>query len=355
MLVACIFFNSCCYNKTPRQNVIILLPLATTCIKSAYLPAVTLCQETYLKLQLLVLCVVDLVHDHLSQVGSNTSRSSCPSCKGVFVVNAFSSTLAAYAPQTMAMVRRYLNSISSGRYSVGGRTTVRLVRTLRTRRRISSFAPPSATGMPLSTSPFAKRSRTCLSCVYVEPGEVIPLIRSIHELTLIFSLLFIILSASSSRTSPPLRAYEMLSFQKERGRKATCLSLRPISRISSISVNLGCLSLSALSLISRGSKAILCPFAPLSYDVSRPPALFSSLRLLVGAGELTRLPSSLSRPAAGPAPPLLLVKPELEAILGLCSDVVCLEMRTTPGGASWPLSSALLMTKENFIVQGRRT
>jgi hypothetical protein len=116
------------------------------------------------------------------------------------------------------------------------------------------------------------------------------------------------------------------------GRIATCLSLSPISRISSIRVNLGCLSLSALSLMSRGSKAILCPFSPLSYDVSRPPALFSSLRLLPGTGELTRLPSSLSKPAAGPAPPLLLVKPELEAILGLCNDVVCLVIHETPRG-----------------------
>jgi len=83
---------------------------------------------------------------------------------------------------------------------------------------------------------------------------VVPLIRSIQEVTLIFSLLFIILRASSSSTSPvressttsmslsergyrrlaesfcmlirprkassmtmqPRKAYEMLSFQKER-------------------------------------------------------------------------------------------------------------------------------------------
>lgn len=87
-----------------------------------------------------------------------------------------------------------------------------------------------------------------------EKGVVLPLIRSIHELTLIFSLDFIILRASSSNTSPvkvssitsitrsdsgnllldesfciltrplkassmtmhPRKAYDMLSFQNDR-------------------------------------------------------------------------------------------------------------------------------------------
>lgn len=90
----------------------------------------------------------------------------------------------------------------------------------------------------------------------------------------------------------------------------TCLSFKPINNISSMSVSLGCLLLSALSLMSRGSKAILCPLAELSYDVSGPP-LVSSGRL-DGTGELTLLPSSSS--AAGPAPPLRRVRPEVEAM-----------------------------------------
>lgn len=183
--------------------------------------------------------------------------------------------------------------------------------------------------------------------------------RSIQELTLIFSLDFIILRASSSKTSPvnvssitsitrsakgnlrreesfcmltrprkassitmqPRSAYEMLSFQNERypypyfsshacwssSSFRTCLSLSPMRIISSISVNFGCLLLSALSLISRGSYAILWPFSEFSQAVSGA----RSSRL--GAGELTLLPSSSSLPVA-PAPPLLLVSPELEAI-----------------------------------------
>lgn len=61
--------------------------------------------------------------------------------------------------------------------------------------------------------------------------------------------------------------------------------------------------------MSRGSKAILWPFSELSYDVSGP-LLASSGRLLRG-GELTLLPSSVS---VGPAPPLLRVRPEVEAM-----------------------------------------
>lgn len=89
----------------------------------------------------------------------------------------------------------------------------------------------------------------------------------------------------------------------------TCLSFSPINRISSMRVSLGCLFLSALSLMSRGSKAILCPFSELSYEVSGP-VLLSSFRL-VGAGELTLLPSSSS---TAPAPPLRRVRPEVEAM-----------------------------------------
>jgi hypothetical protein len=75
-----------------------------------------------------------------------------------------------------------------------------------------------------------------------------------------------------------------------------------------MSVSFGCLLLSALSLISLGSNAILCPFSELSYDVS---GVRSSVRF--GAGELTRLPSS--SPGPPPAPPLRRVRPELEAIV----------------------------------------
>jgi hypothetical protein len=79
----------------------------------------------------------------------------------------------------MAMVRTKRKSMRSGRNWLGGRTTVRCVRTLRARLRISSLAPASTTGwvamskrrklrfsvrrMPLSTRPLARRSRTCLS------------------------------------------------------------------------------------------------------------------------------------------------------------------------------------------------
>jgi len=48
------------------------------------------------------------------------------------------------------------------------------------------------------------------------------------------------------------------------GASPTCLSFKPINNISSIRVSLGCLFLSALSLMSRGSKAILCPLTELS-------------------------------------------------------------------------------------------
>lgn len=82
-----------------------------------------------------------------------------------------------------------------------------------------------------------------------------------------------------------------------------------------MSVSLGCLLRSALSLISRGSNAILWPFSPLSYEVSGPlvsrdpPALFT--------GEATRLESLFSLSPAAPAPPpppLLRVNPDADDI-----------------------------------------
>jgi hypothetical protein len=76
-----------------------------------------------------------------------------------------------------------------------------------------------------------------------------------------------------------------------------------------MSVNFGCLLLSALSLMSLGSNAILWPFSEFSYAVS---GVRSSMRF--GAGELTLLPSSSPLPPA-PPPPLRRVRPELEAIV----------------------------------------
>ena len=98
----------------------------------------------------------------------------------------------------------------------------------------------------------------------------------------------------------------------------TCLSFNPISNTSSIKVNFGALLRSSLSLISRGSKAILCPFSPPVYAVSgaRPLSSFP----LPGTGEPIRLPSSV--PSAvepdGPAPPPAprrRVRPPVEAML----------------------------------------
>lgn len=79
-----------------------------------------------------------------------------------------------------------------------------------------------------------------------------------------------------------------------------------------MSVNFGCLFLSSLSLISRGSNAILCPFSPPVYDVS-------GARLsepVFGPGELTRLESLSSSPVvvAAPPPPRRRVRPPAEAI-----------------------------------------
>ena len=174
--------------------------------------------------------------------------------------------------------------------------------------------------------------------------SILPLIRSIHELTLIFSLDFIIFNASSNNTSPvcpssmtsitrsakgnllleesfcmlifprnansmtihPLRAYEMLSFQKDR---YPCLSFSPSNRTSSINVSLGCLLLSALSLISLGSYATIWPLSL----TSRPVSGVRSNVLSLGAGEDTRAGASSLVSAAIPAP-LLLVNPPWDMI-----------------------------------------
>src|SRR5947207_6642696 len=147
--------------------------------------------------------------------------------------------------------------------------------------------------MPLSTSPFASLSRTCLSwypifmifhvsptTVKVVGSWVLPLMRSIHDPTLIFSDDLIILRASSSSASPvnrssmaslsrsaksnrrreesfcidildrkansnkihPRKVYEILSFQNDKYplslkrdnfRDITCLSFNPRRRTSS--------------------------------------------------------------------------------------------------------------------------
>jgi hypothetical protein len=110
-------------------------------------------------------------------------------------------------------------------------------------------------------------------------------------------------------------------------------------------VNFGCLLRSALSLISRGSNAILWPFSEFSYAVS---GVRSSLRF--GAGELTRLPSSSPLPTP-PPPPLLRVSPELEAIA--CgrgtSGVV-------PGGIYWRrCSTSTGMQALGLRIRGERS
>lgn len=101
--------------------------------------------------------------------------------------------------------------------------------------------------------------------------------------------------------------------------RLTCLSFSPNSSTSSMSVSFGCLLRSVLSLISLGSKAILCPFSLLWYEVSG--ALLSRELPALGAGEPPRVRSSFSPspPALGPpalAPPLLLVSPD-------AVDIVC--------------------------------
>lgn len=73
-----------------------------------------------------------------------------------------------------------------------------------------------------------------------------------------------------------------------------------------MSVSFGCFRRSADSLMSRGSKAILCPLAPDSYAVSG--LRMSSLRL--GAGEDTRLPSFSFVSAEAPPAPRRRVRPE---------------------------------------------
>lgn len=89
-----------------------------------------------------------------------------------------------------------------------------------------------------------------------------------------------------------------------------------------MSVSFGCLLLSALSLMSRGSYAILCPFAPLSYEVSGPPDRLSGL---FGAGDATRLPSSLSFAPAPPPPPAprLRVRPDADEDIGATLSLSC--------------------------------
>jgi hypothetical protein len=71
--------------------------------------------------------------------------------------------------------------------------------------------------------------RTMPTCVTV--GSTIPLIRSIHELTLIFSLDFIIFRASSSSTSP-VRVSSMTSMTRSargnlRRDESFCMLMRP--------------------------------------------------------------------------------------------------------------------------------
>ncbi len=86
-----------------------------------------------------------------------------------------------------------------------------------------------------------------------------------------------------------------------------------------MSVSFGCLLRSSVSLISLGSKAILCPFSEFVYDVSG--MRLSIAELFRETGEETLLSSFSSGPAARP-PPLRRVKPPAEAMRsggeGLC-------------------------------------
>src|SRR5579859_7593216 len=92
----------------------------------------------------------------------------------------------------------------------------------------------------------------------------------------------------------------------------TCLSFKPSSNISSISVNLGCLLLSSLSLISLGSKAILWPFSSLLYEVSGDRSLKEGVDF--GAGDATLLEAFSSPSVAAWAAPLRRVRPPGEAM-----------------------------------------
>lgn len=78
-----------------------------------------------------------------------------------------------------------------------------------------------------------------------------------------------------------------------------------------MSVSFGCLFRSALSLISRGSNAILWPLAELSYDVSGPDR--SSARFDGTDGVVLPDSSSLVD-VAGPPPPRRRVRPDAEDI-----------------------------------------
>ncbi len=108
----------------------------------------------------------------------------------------------------------------------------------------------------------------------------------------------IALGAGTSASAPPVGGGSSIAAVHCR----TCLSFSPSSSTSSISVSLGCLLLSALSVMSRGSKAILWPFSPCSKLVSG--AL--SLTLPV---ELDR-PMPLSSSALAPPPPRRRVSPD---------------------------------------------
>ena len=90
----------------------------------------------------------------------------------------------------------------------------------------------------------------------------------------------------------------------------TCLSFKPISSTSSISVSLGCFFNSSLSAKSLGSYAILCPFSAV-YEVS---GVRSWLLPAFAAGAFVHS-SSASALDAAPPPPLRRVKPP-------CADIV---------------------------------
>ena len=113
----------------------------------------------------------------------------------------------------------------------------------------------------------------------------------------------------------------------------TCLSFNPINSTSSMSVSLGCLFRSSLSLMSRGSNAILCPFSPPVYDVSGARSLEGPAR---GAGDSTRFDVSSSSPVDTPPPPRRRVSPAVDAMkLWTCAFPVCRSVARTPSIVAW--------------------
>lgn len=125
----------------------------------------------------------------------------------------------------------------------------------------------------------------------------------------------------------------------------TCLSLRPRSKISSIRVSFGCLLRSALSLISRGSYATICPVSL----TSRPVSGVLSNALFWGPGDVTLEVGCSSLFSAAIPAPLRLVKPP-------CADMVRVvrQMIGTDGPAPRERGTRSLRIDQAAVVGGSR-